>query len=93
MREALIGARTKVINTVRGWLRSRGRRIERGGRASFRQRVEAAWDGQLPSYVDRQLQVVDVLNVQIATADAEVKAWVEADETCGRLMTDPVSAR
>jgi transposase len=89
MREALIGARTKVINTVRGWLRSRGRRIERGGRASFRQRVEAAWDGQLPSYVDRQLQVVDVLNVQIATADAEVKAWVEADETCGRLMTVP----
>jgi hypothetical protein len=44
---------------------------------------------RLPSYVDRQSQVVDVLNVQIATADAEVKAWVEADGTCGRLMTMP----
>jgi len=89
MREALVGARTKVINTVRGWLRSRGRRIERGGRGSFRQRVKAAWEGQVPSYVERQLQVIDVLNVQIKAADAELKSWVEADETCGRLMTVP----
>jgi transposase len=89
MREALVGARTKVINTVRGWLRSRGRRIERGGRASFRRRVEAAWDGPVPSYVDRQLQILDVLNVHIGEADAEVKSWAEADETCSRLMTVP----
>src|SRR5215831_7618551 len=58
MREALVGARTKIINNVRGWLRSRGRRIERGGRASLRQRVAAAWEGPLPSYVERQLQVI-----------------------------------
>jgi len=89
MREALVGARTKIINTVRGWLRSRGRRIERGGRASLRQRVTNAWEGQVPSYVDRQLQVIDVLNEQIAAADAELKSWVEADEICMRLMTVP----
>jgi transposase len=89
MREALVGARTKIINTVRGWLRSRGRRIERGGRASFRQRVEAAWPDQVPSYVERQLQVLDVLNEQIKAADSEVKDWAEADETCTRLMTVP----
>jgi len=89
MREALIGARTKIINTVRGWLRSRGRRIERGGKASLRKRVEAAWEGQLPSYVDRQLKLIEVLNTQIAEADAEVKSWATADETCTRLMTVP----
>ena len=89
MREALIGARTKIINTVRGWLRSRGRRIERGGKASLRQRVEAAWEGQLPSYVVRQLTLIEVLNTQIAEADAEVKSWATADETCTRLMTVP----
>ena len=89
MREALVGARTKAINTVRGWLRSRGRRIERGGRASLRQRVAAAWEGALPSYVERQLQVIDVLNTQIAEANAEVESWAEADETCARLMTVP----
>jgi len=89
MREALIGARTKIINTVRGWLRSRGRRIERGGKASLRQRVEVAWEGQLPSYVDRQLKLIEVLNTQIAEADAEVKSWATADETCTRLMTVP----
>ena len=89
MREALVGARTKVINTVRGWLRSRGRRIERGGRASFRRRVEAAWQDQVPSYVERQLQVLEVLNAQIAAADVEVKSRAEADETCARLTTVP----
>jgi transposase len=89
MREALIGARTKIINTVRGWLRSRGRRIERGGKASLRKRVEAAWEGQLPSYVDRQLKLIEVLNTQIAEADAEVKSWATTDETCTRLMTVP----
>jgi len=89
MREALIGARTKIINTVRGWLRSRGRRIERGGKASLRQRVEVAWEGQLPSYVDRQLKLIEVLNTQIAEADAEMKSWATADETCTRLMTVP----
>jgi len=89
MREALVGAQTKAINTVRGWLRSRGKRIERGGRASLRQRVAAAWEGPLPSYVERQLQVIDVLNTQIAEANAEVTRWAEADETCARLMTVP----
>jgi transposase len=89
MREALVGARTKIINTVRGWLRSRGRRLQRGGRASFSQRVQAAWPGQVPSYVERQLQVLEVLNAQIASADVEVKSWAEADETCSRLMTVP----
>ena len=89
MREALIGARTKIINTVRGWLRSGGRRIERGGKASLRQRVEVAWEGQLPSYVDRQLKLIEVLNTQIAEADAEMKSWATADETCTRLMTVP----
>ena len=89
MREALVGARTKIINTVRGWLRSRGRRIERGGRASFRQRVEAGWQGPLPSYVERQLLVLDILTTQISEANAELESWAEADETCARLMTVP----
>ena len=74
MREALVGARTKIINNVRGWLRSRGRRIERGGRASFKQRVEAAWQGPLPSYVERQLLVLDVLTTQISEANASSRA-------------------
>ena len=89
MREALVGARTKIINNVRGWLRSRGRRIERGGRASFKQRVEAAWQGPLPSYVERQLLVLDVLTTQISEANAELESWAEADETCARMMTVP----
>jgi transposase len=33
--------------------------------------------------------MIEVLNVQIAEADAEVMSWAEADETCTRLMTVP----
>jgi transposase len=35
MREALVGARTKMVNTVRGWLRADGRRPRGGDIATF----------------------------------------------------------
>lgn len=89
MREALVGARTKVINTVRGWLRGQGRRLSAGSRATFTRRVRAVCEGQPPSYVERQLQVIEALTTQINEADDEVQCWAEGDETCQRLMTVP----
>jgi transposase len=89
MRDALVGARTKVINTVRGWLRGQGRRLGAGSRATFVERVRAACGPDLPSYVERQLGVVDALTTQIDEADATVKAQAEADEICRRLMSVP----
>jgi transposase len=89
MRDALVGARTKVINTVRGWLRGQGGRLGPGSRATFTRRVRAVYAGQTSSYVERQLQVVEALTIQIAEADQEVECWAEGDETCQRLMTVP----
>jgi transposase len=89
MRDALVGARTKVINTVRGWLRGQGRRLGPGSRVTFTERVRAACGEQLPSYVERQLLVVEALTVEIDSADREVESQVEADETCRRLMSVP----
>ncbi len=89
MRDALVGARTKVINTVRGWLRGQGRHLSAGSRATFTKRVRAVCDGQPPSYVERQLLVIEALTAQITEADDEVQCWAEADETCQRLMTVP----
>ena len=43
MREALVGARTKLINTVRGWLRAEGRRPRSGERTTFATRVRALY--------------------------------------------------
>jgi transposase len=88
MRDALVGARTKTINTVRGWLRSQGRRLGPGSRATFTERVRGVCPG-LPDYVERQLRTVDALTIEINEADKEMERRAGADETCRRLMTVP----
>src|SRR5262245_38602640 len=89
MRDALVGARTKVINTVRGWLRGQGRRLGPGSRVTFTERVRAVYQQELPNHVERQLVVVEALTAQIDQADREVESQAQADETCRRLMTVP----
>ena len=88
MRDALVGARTKVINTVRGWLRGQGKRLPPGATSTFTNRVRALC-GDTPSYVERQLRVVDALSQEIAEADQAVEAQAKDDQTCRNLMTVP----
>ena len=89
MRDALVSARTKVINTVRGWLRGEGRRLGKGSTPTFTERVRALCGAELPSYVERQLRAVDALTAEIKEADRELEAQAKGDETCRRLMTVP----
>lgn len=90
MREALVGARTKVLNTVRGWLRAEGRQPRGGDVATFTARVRTLYAATtLPTYVDRQLRTIDALTVEIADADRELAATAKADATARRLMTVP----
>ena len=89
MREALVAARTKVINTVRGWLRGQGKRLRAGSTSTFTERVRAVCGAELPSYVERQLRAVEALSTEICEADEAVKQEAETDETCRRLMTVP----
>ena len=90
MREALVGARTKMVNTVRGWLRAEGRRPRGGDVATFPARVRALCpESTLPSYVERQLHIIDALTVEIAEADRELAATAKADPIARRLMTVP----
>lgn len=89
MRDSLVGARTKVINTVRGWLRGQGLRLGKGSRVTFTQRARAACGTELPDYVERQLRVVEALTAEIDEADKELAANAEQDEICRRLMTVP----
>jgi transposase len=88
MRDALVGSRTKVINTVRGWLRSQGRRLGPGSRATFTKRARAVCP-ELPEYLERQLRVIEALTEEINEADKAVEDLAGADETCRRLMTVP----
>ncbi len=88
MREQLIGARTQLINCVRGWLRGQAIRVRTGATASFPARVrQAATD--MPPYVERLLRSVEQLTEEIRLADQELKELVKDDALLQRLCTVP----
>ena len=88
MRDALVGARTMLINTVRGWLRAEAIPIRKSAEA-FVHRVREAMGRELPPHVERQLQTIDVLTEQIDQADRQVAERAKKHSTCPRLMSVP----
>jgi transposase len=89
MRDALVTARTQLINCVRGWLR--GRLVRVGGAtehfpANVRLALEDEAEG-LPSYVDGLLAAITGLTEQIAVATEELSNIAAADPICTRLMS------
>lgn len=92
MRESLVGARTKLINSVRGWVRQRAALLPAGAVGSFPQRVRR-WFAQQsispPRFVARQLETIEQLHKQILEADRELEDVANSDSVCVRLMTVP----
>jgi len=91
-REALVEARTKLINNVRGWLRTRLWRVRTGRASTFCDRVRGHASSktlELPAHIERQLTVLDALNEQVRAADKHVRDLAKANEVCRRLMTVP----
>src|SRR5271154_1280321 len=88
MRDALVASRTMLINTVRGWLRARAIAIPKSADA-FVRRIRETHGAALPSYVERQLQVIDTLSEQIDQADKEVVQQAKKHPVCPRLMSVP----
>jgi transposase len=88
MRQVLVGSRTKLINTVRGWLRQQVIHLRTGKAESFPVRVREAFN-ERPPYVDRQLEAIDALTTQILAADEDMTQLAEQDEVCTRLMSTP----
>jgi transposase len=90
MRDALVGVRTKLVNTVRGWLRAEARRPRSGELSTFSARVRAlSTEVPLPTYVERQLRMIDAVNDEISLADRELAAAAQADPVAQRLMAVP----
>jgi transposase len=97
MRDGLVQSRTQLINTVRGWLRGGIQRLATKGTKTFPRRVRALLEKAgrpVPSYVDRQLGMIEELSKRIAEADEEVKQRVQESEVCRRLNTavGPITA-
>jgi transposase len=90
MRDALVGARTQLINTVRGWMRGQMSKVRTGKTETFVERVKQTVDtATLPTYVTRQLQAIEQMTVHILEADEELEALADKDPTCPRLMSVP----
>ncbi len=92
LRETLVSARTQLVNSVRGYLRTQLVRVPTGKTETFprriRQMLERRPEG-CPLMVERLLVSLDTLNVQIALADQELEQIAEADPICRLLMTTP----
>lgn len=91
-RELLVASRTRLINNVRGWMRTQLWRLRAGATVSFVDRVRAqatSTEQVLPEHVERQLQVIDLVNAQIKAADKQLQQIASKQEVCRRLMTVP----
>jgi transposase len=94
MRESLVQARTRLVNTIRGWLRGQlkgsGHRL--GGPGSMPKKVRALIESEkmkVPAFIERQLQTIEHLSSQIKEANQELESLAEGSDLCRRLMTVP----
>ena len=88
MRDGLVECRTKLVNTVRGWVRAEARRLPSGDIHTRPMRIRETVKTR-PAFVDRLLSSIEELTVRIGQADQEVSSLAKADATCQRLMTVP----
>ncbi len=91
-RETLIETRTKLVNHVRGWMRTQLWKLRGRGSLTLPERMRsqaAAGQRSLPDHIEQVLAVVDTLNQQVRAADQQVKALARANPVCQRLMTIP----
>lgn len=93
MREALVQARTKLINTVRGWTRPQGLGVVRSGSpTTFPERVQEHVKERgttIPPYVQQVLEAIAELSLRIEQGDKALKEAAATDPTCQLLMTAP----
>ncbi|HEY8946937.1 MAG TPA: IS110 family transposase [Polyangiaceae bacterium] len=93
LREVLVATKTKLINAVRGWMRTWGLGTMQGGTAATfakRLRDRAAKQGvAIPAAVERLLVTLQTVLLQLDEADVELKQLAKDDPVCRRLMTVP----
>jgi transposase len=91
-REILIETRTKLINNVRGWMRTQLWRVRSGATSSFPTRVRGhaqRFAQPIPPHIERPLTILDQLELQIRQADRELGRFAREHPVCRRLMTVP----
>lgn len=91
-REALVQSRTKLVNTVRSYLRTlaapRVRATPKSLPSAVRQYLQGLRDG-VPDFLEHLLTTIETLNAQIAQADAALEQIANNDPLCKLLRTMP----
>jgi len=87
-RQALVSARTQLVNCVRGWMRQGARSVSRGYPETFPRRVREKVE-LVPPPIERLLVSIEALSSELRAADQELKQEAKSDPVCKRLMTVP----
>lgn len=91
-REALVSARTSLVNCVRGFIRTLVLEPVRCTPETMprkvRQALQASPSG-LPEYIERLLVTLETLNQQISEMDKQVSELASNDPICSLLMSVP----
>jgi transposase len=91
-RDVLVGTRTKLINNVRGWIRTQLWKLRGGTTGTFADRVRghaASLGEPLPEHIERQLRMLSVVVEEVKVADKQLQKLAGEHEVCRRLMTVP----
>jgi transposase len=91
-RETLVETRTKCMNGVHSWLRTRLMTVGTSKRKKFpeavRNKLTDTPDG-LPDFIEGQLKVIEAITEQIGEYDQQIREVAERDRICVNLMTMP----
>jgi transposase len=90
-RDVLIETRTKLVNNVRGWMRTQLWRV-RGTLVTLPDRLRAHAESlgtTLPEHIERQLRLLAVVSEEVQAADKQLRKTADEHVVCRRLMTIP----
>jgi transposase len=87
--EALVRARTLLVNAARGLSKAHGERLVKTSTQSFASRAAAELTGPLTTVLEPLLAQIRVLSEQIAAADRGARQAAEGNPAAARLMTVP----
>jgi transposase len=91
-RQALVSARTQLVNVVRSHFRTIGRPPVKATPKTLSKRVREQLTKNpegLPDYLEHVLVTLETLNEQIVKADEALEQLANNDEVCQRLQTMP----
>jgi transposase len=93
LRDTLLAARTQIINSVRGWMRTQLVRVRTGATDSFPKRVRTCLLNDprgMPTFIENALHCIDTLTAQIRGIEERLLPVASSNPVCRQLRTAPI---